>query len=154
MKIPEQQGFTLIEVITVLLLLIIVSAIVVPRMLDTGADNAAAVNRIKTHLRYTQIRSMNSEGTWGIKFDNTSHTYWLFNTISPNNEDDAIKLPSEDADQISFPSSMTITPDLIAFDSLGSPFSDAALQNAFVLGTMNLGNGDIITITKNTGHIP
>jgi len=156
-KINENKhikGFSLIEVVTVLLLLSIVSVIVVPRMLDSGADDAVSVDKIKTHLRYAQLRSMNTQVNWGIKFDNATHAYWLFNTISPNDEDDALNLPGEQSGQVFFDSSMTVSPAIIAFDVLGRPFTDAAVQTAFTAQTLDLGNGKTITITKNTGYLP
>lgn len=156
-KINENKhikGFSLIEVVTVLLLLSILSIVIVPRMFDTGAGDTVTLDKIKTHLRYAQLRSMNTQINWGIKFDNSSHTYWLFNNESSNTENDAIVLPTEASAQISFNSSMTVSPALITFDILGRPFTDAAAQSAFTTETVNLGNGKTITITKNTGFIP
>ncbi len=148
------NGFSLIEVITVLLLLSILSAIIMPRLIDTGADETVTVDKIKTHLRYAQLRSMDSETNWGIKFDNPSHTYWLFNTTLPNTEDVPIALPGEEAVQVSFLNTMTFSPGLIAFDFLGRPYTDSIAQTAFITEDLTLGNGEIITITKNTGYIP
>lgn len=123
-------------------------------MLDTGADDVISIDKIKVHLRYAQLRSMNSQANWGIKFDNISKSYWLFNTDSPNDEDVRLTLPSEESDQINFENSMTVLPAIIAFDFLGRPFTDAAAQIAFVTETVSLGNGKTITITANTGYIP
>lgn len=157
LKINEKanlNGFSLIEVITVLLLVSIISVIIVPRMFDFGADDTVSVDKMKTHFRYAQMRSMNTQINWGIKFDNTTHTYWLFNNIPPNDEDDVIPLPGEESNPISFSDTMNISPAHIAFDVLGRPYSDAAAQTPFTTETVTLGNGETITITKNTGYIP
>ncbi|MCD4675770.1 MAG: type II secretion system GspH family protein, partial [Desulfobacula sp.] len=130
------NGFSLIEVVSVLLLLSIVSIIIVPRLFNTGADDAVTIDKIKTHLRYAKLRSMNSQVKWGVKFDNTSHAYWLFNTDVPNDEDDKIAFPGEPADQVTFIDTMTVSPALIAFDSLGRPFTDAAATTAFITENM------------------
>ncbi|MCP3876706.1 MAG: type II secretion system protein [Desulfobacteraceae bacterium] len=152
------NGFSLIEVIAVLLLLSIVSAIILPRLFDTGADEAATIDKIKSHLRYAQLRSMNSQVNWGIKFEDASNAYWLFNNAPPNTENDKIRFSGESADQVSFPSTMTMaaSPTLIAFDSLGNPLTgpNAATLSAFTAETLTLSAGKSITITDNTGYIP
>ncbi len=145
------NGFTLIEVIAVLLIVSIISVVIVPRFLDTGADEAVTIDKIKSHLRYAQLRSMNSQVNWGVNFDNGSHAYWLFNK---NNAAVKITFPGEEADQVFFQNTMTVTPALIAFDALGRPFTNAAATTAFTTEDLTLGNGKTIIITNNTGYIP
>ncbi len=148
------KGFSLIEVISVLLLLSIVSIIIVPRLFNTGVGDIVTIDTLKSHLRYAQLRSMNSQANWGVKFDNASHAYWLFNTEPPNDENVRIAFTGEEAVQVSFQNTMTATPALIAFDSLGKPFTNAAVTSAFITENLDLGNGETIIITKNTGYIP
>ncbi len=152
------RGFTLIEVITVLLLLSILSVIIVPRMFNTGADDIVTIDKMKTHLRYAQLRSMNSQVIWGINFNDASKTYWLFNNDPgpPNDVTVRLTLPSEASNFITYDNAIIVSPSLITFDSLGRPFTDVAAQTAFAPDPphLDLGNGKTITITPNTGYIP
>ena len=59
-------GFTLIEIITVLLVISIVSAVIVNRLMDTSVELIAQTDVIKTHLRYAQSRAMSSNAYGGF----------------------------------------------------------------------------------------
>jgi len=144
----NRNGFTLIEVIAVLLIIGIVSAVVMTRMMDTSnSDLSSQVEVIKSHLRYAQIRAMNTDSVWGINFPSTT-TYYLF---QGTNTGTAVPLPGEDnaiVDLTTKKSKLTITPPtggMVTFDSYGSPGS-ATIPIVT--------NGGTITVTKNTGFIP
>ena len=138
-------GFTLIEVVAVLLILGIVAAVVAVRMSDTSAyDLASQVEVVKNHLRYAQIRAMNTDTVWGINFTGPT-TYYLF-----KGADTKVLLPGEDSTIINLAakkSGLTITSgaQTITFDAYGSPGS-ATITIATSGGT--------ITVTQNTGFIP
>jgi prepilin-type N-terminal cleavage/methylation domain-containing protein len=148
------NGFSLIEVVSVLLLLSIVSIIIVPRLFDTGVDDAVTIDKLKTHLRHAQLRSMDSQVNWGVKFDAPSNAYWLFNTNLPNNEDTQITFPGEEESQVVLPNTMATPSLLISFDSLGRPFTDSGLLAPFTADLTLTLDGKTIKITKNTGYIP
>jgi len=144
-KIKNQRGFTMIEVISVLIIIGIIAAVAIIRMTNTsGYDLVSQVEVIKGHLRLAQSRAMGTGSPWGINFD-TATTYYLFQGIDSNTP---IVLVGEKGDTIDLTekkSSLTVTPTRVTFDAYGSPGS-----NTINLVT-NAGN---ITITGNTGFIP
>ena len=141
------RGFTMIEVIAVLLILAVVAAVVMYRMGDTRSyDLAAQVEVIKAHLRLAQSRAMNSGSNWGIYFESTT-TYYLFQDTAQTTP---VLLLGEDNATVNLTtkgSGLTVNsaPRRITFDAYGSPGTTT------ITVTTNGGN---ITITKNTGYIP
>lgn len=146
----------MIEAIVVLLIVGIVAAVVAVRMSDTSAyDLASQVEVIKTHLRYAQIRAMNTNTAWGINFISATQ-YNLFEVVGSTPT--ARLLPGEDSTTVSLTSKksgLTITsttPASITFDGYGSPFLNSATTSSTI--TTNTNGGGTITVTQNTGFIP
>lgn len=141
-----QGGFTLFEIIMVLLLLGVVTYFAATRLFsDDAPTQVAELELVKSHLRYAQARAMNSESSWGIRFA-TSTRYWLFKEPS---DSAVIRLPGvESADGVMDLGSIEVTPpsgNKITFDSFGSP------GTATIVLSTTAGN---ITVTKTTGFIP
>lgn len=88
-------GFTLIEVVAVLIILGILTAVAVGRSMDSGAELVSQTDVIKSHLRYAQSRAMAMEEVWGIR--STGSGYYLFRVDTTNK----ITLPGEESDVIS-----------------------------------------------------
>lgn len=137
----DDQGFTLIEVIAILLLMGILAAVVVSRSGDgtTQAEVAGAVETVKGHLRYAQATAMNSDLAWGITFATSTYTLKNTNNVTAT-------LPGELPTGMTFASS--INP--VMFDNRwGSPSTTTI--------TITVSKGSVsqaITVTKNTGFIP
>ncbi len=145
-KKSKKNGFTIIEVIAVLLLISIVSAVVAVRMSDTAIyDLSSQVEVIKTHLRYAQIRAMDTNTPWGINFTSPT-TYYLF---EGSGSETPVILPDEAAATVNLAtknSDLVITPPgRVTFDTFGSPGAAT-----ITIPT----NGGTITVTRNTGFIP
>lgn len=166
----KDKGFTMIEMIFVLIVLVIVAAVFMSRYLSTGTNELLIeTDGLKTSLRYAQMKAMNDtlqpngNPRWGIDFPNTvSYTLYRF-------ADDGTKvyvnLPGEISPMTHMPSpthplstgiSMTVfAGSTVAFDDWGSPFDGSgnrwAATNSMTLAqdTQN----STITITKNTGFI-
>lgn len=141
-----QGGFTLFEIIMVLLLLGLVSYFAATRLFsDDIPTQAAELELLKNHLRYAQSRAMNSESSWGIKFGSSTR-YWLFKGTEENT---VIRLPGvESSDGVMELRSIQVTPPAgtkITFDSFGSPGAATIVLNT---------TAGSITVTKNTGFIP
>ncbi len=141
-----QGGFTLFEIIMVLLLLGLVSYFAATRLFsDDIPTQAAELELLKNHLRYAQSRAMNSESSWGIKFGSPTR-YWLFKGTEENT---VIRLPGvESSDGVMQLGAIQVTPpsgNKITFDSFGSPGATTI--------TLSTTAGSI-TVTKNTGFIP
>jgi len=136
-----QQGFTLIELIAVFLLLSIMAAIAVSHSTDFGleADLRGATEVVKGHLRYAQTKAMNSDVSWGINF--AGSTYTLQNASSAT-----AALPGEVPQDMTFAS--TVNP--VMFENRwGSPGS------ATITVTVSKGgSSQTVTVTRNTGFIP
>ena len=67
--IMRNRGFTLIEVMSALIIIGIVSAIAVSRFGISDTELIIRSEVVKSHLRYAQLRAMNSESVWGISCD-------------------------------------------------------------------------------------
>jgi MSHA pilin protein MshC len=151
-----KQGFTLIEIIAVLVILAIIAAVVASRVFSTDIYSLkSTADVIKTNIRFAQTRAMSTNQVWGISF-NSTNTYFLFKNGSVANQ---VTLPGQDDVVVTLPSGATVTSGaIISFDLFGKPYTDAAataLQAADRAITVTYGGGsDNITITKNTGFIP
>ncbi len=76
----NNHGFTMVEIISVLVILGILSGIMVNRMNLGNADIYSIESIFKTHIRYAQSKSMQSNATvWGVRINKTLDEYWLFN---------------------------------------------------------------------------
>jgi len=149
------NGFTMVEIIAVLLIIGILSAVIVSRMASSSSSNARVyAEQIKSHLRYAQTRSMNSNAVWGIHFS-TASTYSLFRN---GNTNDRVTIQGESADTITLPAGMTVSTGIVSFDSWGTPYTDAAgasLQSGTrVIAVSHEGSTENIAITPNTGFVP
>jgi MSHA pilin protein MshC len=84
-RLKAHDGFTLGEVIVVLVIVAIISAVIISRSGSFSADLPAQTEILKTHLRYAQNLGM-SGGTpadiYGIRCD--TNFYWLFKGIDPD----------------------------------------------------------------------
>jgi len=146
-KTINNVGFTMIEIVAVLLILGIIAAVAVSRISDTTAyDLSSQMEVVKAHLRLAQSRAMGSSSPWGINFATTT-TYYLF---QGNGSTTPVQLLGEDSATVNLTtkkSGLTINsaPQRITFDAYGSPGTTT------VTVTTNGGN---IIVTKNTGFIP
>ncbi len=149
----NNNGFTLIEVIVVLLIIGILSAFILMR--DSGqsidsVENIVEIEKLKSHLRYSQMRALNSNLTWGIQFQGSTYKLYMYDT-SQND----YKFPDEIAVDLPKPDSINYT-GYISFDSWGVPYSIShkaesnPLANRIISTTGNIGN---ITIEPYTGYI-
>ena len=157
----NNSGFTFIEMLTVMMIIAIVSAIVFSRFMFGDTDLIAQTEVIKTHVRYAQSQAMNSDVVWGIKCD--GNTYWLFRNSDPN---DKVRLPGEASDNIDLSEDKGLSSMesfTLSFDDWGTPHTDAAATDGQELVsadseaqiTVTAGSGTrTITITPNTGFIP
>lgn len=146
-KIRSTRGFTLIEIIAVLVLIGILAAVAIARATDNTANEVAAANTLKTHLRYAQALAMNSDTVWGVEgTGSSSYQLYYFGTIGENGTVGKIpaRFPGENTDTVNL-SRVSITPNFdVSFNGWGSPTSETTI----VVGSQT------ITITPETGFIP
>ncbi|MCX6224406.1 MAG: type II secretion system protein [Bacteroidia bacterium] len=168
----NNKGFTLIEVIAVLVILAIVSAVAISRATGTSeAKLQAEVDTLKGHLRYAQYLAMNdiytSDATapgyatrtqWGINITGTT-SYNLVKYVGGASVAHTFTLPGDSSATHTFESPVTamVTTALVLFDEWGSPYSDTATKlpgtSSITIATLNPG-GQAITIIPETGFIP
>ncbi|MBU2547971.1 MAG: type II secretion system GspH family protein [Proteobacteria bacterium] len=148
------RGFTLIEVVAVLIIMGIVTAVLVGRGSSMSTDLVVTTEALKAHLRYAQNRSMNSNSVWALEFTSTS-SYRLVQGAAVR------LLPGENQNVVTTPSGITMGwtgTAVYAFDTLGRPCTDSAgATPAAVNRTVTLTTGSenrTITVTRNTGFIP
>jgi len=154
----RDRGFTMLEVVIILIVMGIIGVIVISRLWGTDVNLIAQTEVVKSHLRYAQSRAMNTDVIWGINL--TGSTYSLFKNGSTANK---VILPAEDSDTRSLPSGITVETAIISFDSWGIPHTDAAATDGQELAAGDSeeeitissgGDTKTITITPNTGFIP
>ena len=145
-----QRGFTLFEVVMVLLILGIISYFATTRLFtEDGISQVSEVDLVKNHLRYAQARTMNTEKDWGITFETGGKSYFLFNGDNPVLP---IRLPGDES------SNGKRTLAAITVTNTNAPITVRFLSQSF--GSPGAANVSItttagtITVTKNTGFIP
>jgi len=170
----SHRGFTLIEVIAVLIIIAVIAVVAVSRSVDYSAEVYSGADALKAHLRYAQIMAMNSNpssgaAVWGIS--GTVSSYWLFQGTNPAAAATYIRLPEDEtflnsdrtinltAKKIKLADNFTIY-----FDNRGIPYSAYTSKTVntplAVALTINIQPLDAatpsvaITITPQTGYIP
>jgi len=153
----DNKGFTLIEIITVLLLVCIIGAVIlISGVYSTSGDDLPSQTEvIKGHLRYAQARAMNKNTIWGIKFFRSEDKsyYYLFQLDKSNNETSVV-LPGEEAYPVAMPKGMVVSAGIVYFDDWGKPYNvvpSTSTASSTITITVDTA---AITITKNTGFIP
>jgi len=170
------RGFTLLEVLAVLVILGILSAIAVSRSVNYNTEVYTGADALKAHLRYAQTMAMNSSPTtagapvvWGMS--GTANSYWLFEGNDPSNAVTYIRLPEEEdfihpdrtidltRKKIKLASGFTIF-----FDQRGIPYSayTSATANTPLAAVLTINVQPLnaaapsvaITLTPLTGYVP
>jgi len=150
---PGQNGFTLVEVLAVMVIISVLAAFAVSRInFDTNLQ--AEVDKMKSQLRYVQQIALcgNNTYTWRITVSANSYTFTRCDVNGAN----CVSMPLPGAtgganNTVGLPTGVTVTAGIgaINFDQWGSPGSNT-IDMQLTDGTASRG----ITVTKNTGFIP
>ncbi|HET97358.1 MAG TPA: prepilin-type N-terminal cleavage/methylation domain-containing protein [Desulfurivibrio alkaliphilus] len=151
-------GFTLVEVVLVLILLAILALVIIGRLTSPREVEAAAqAATLKNHLRYAQLRAINSGGPaapdiWGI--EKVGDGYRLFR----REEDGGLttfRFPAEESDTVTAPLLEWAGGfSLVGFDYYGRPFTDLIDFTPQAGEIKVAGGAHAVTITRETGFIP
>lgn len=148
------EGFTLIEVITVLLIIGIMSAVVLSRGNTLNSDLNARAGEVRSQLRYLQLMAMKNGATYlALTCDGTN--YWAYNSADASKH---LPLPGESAATVSLADKkMQMSSFTISFDAFGIPYSGSPqvklTSNAAITITVG-GQNATLTVTPETGFVP
>lgn len=134
----------MIEIVAVLVIIGILSALALPRFADTSAEGVGARDTLISHIRYAQILAMKSNTGCGIQF--TGNTYFIFTDGSPENP---VTFPGGDSVFI-LPDAFGTAAETIYFDPWGSPHTGPGLDSdrpTSVIGNLGL------TMITDTGFV-
>ena len=159
------HGFTLLEIIVVMVLVGIIATVAFTRSISTNKLNLVSrADKIQTHVRYAQSMAMKTNEVWGI-FCNGSQ-YWLFNGYTVPELMTAVKLPGENNSVIELADSgLSIFPFWVYFDRFGKPYnsysgpetnspvSAASPKNIIITSTEDASLNRKFSITPETGLI-
>ena len=151
----QNRGFTIIEIIAVLIVMGILSAVAISRFSSLSAfEVKSEADVVKTRLRLAQSRAMGTNSVWGIKFD-TPGTYFLFRNGTTA---DQIAFVGEDSVTAALPSGVSVTTGVVSFDQWGVPHTDAAAavpqSGTRTISLSGGGESASFTIIEDTGFIP
>jgi type II secretory pathway pseudopilin PulG len=168
-KANKDEGFTMIEMIFVLIVLFIMAAVFVSRYVTPGSNELMIeTDGLKTSLRYAQIKAMNDTVDtaplgWGIFPNSTSYTLVKNNITATSN------LPGEKPPTVlgvyspthTFAAGVTVAVTAggvatVAFNEWGTPIDAAGIpvRGDITLTLTKSGETPVnITVTRNTGFI-
>ena len=160
----RSSGFTIVEIIVVLLLMSILAATLLGRSVTTGTiDLNAATDKIRNQLRYAQSQAMKrTDAVWGIQSDGSSQ-YWLFRATPTATED--VVIPGGDyasgSTRISFLNlKANLSNFTVVFNKIGKPYTGHTNEapkdpvnstNTLAITVSKDGVSRTITITPETG---
>lgn len=154
--ISNQRGFTLLELVMILMIIGILAVAVTPNKLDSPIRLRYEARRVLNDIRYVQLLSM----TTGLRYrwvQTSTTSYQLVNQTGT-----AINLPSGGttltlASGVSFGTLTNLPSSLVAFDSFGVPYTTSsipgtALTSAATIPLVSSSQTTTITITPPTGY--
>lgn len=117
----NQRGFTLIELITVIIIVSLLAVTAISRWSATPFNLSAQAEQMLGDIRYVQTLSMTHGQRYRINF--AADRYWF------SNQDGSIIIthPASNSANIMMANGVTLsfTNSLLVFDGNGSPYSDA-----------------------------
>lgn len=152
----NQAGFTLIEIVMVLVFISILATVAIVRHKYVDPTLMSQAQILKAHLRYAQMRSLSTDSKWGIKYqvNGDQRSYWLFKQPQTNNR---IVLPGESDDRVHLDRMDIVISQgsfQVEFDGWGRPLSTLSGNGTLNLELTKSEDSEQIIVTQNTGFIP
>ena len=157
-RLGNRRGFTLIEIIAVLIILLIISAVVLSKGFDRSIDVYAAASVLKNHIRFAQASAMKFNEPWSV---NATGANFAVRKNDTDLSKTPVILPGEGEASVNlsvkYKVNMTMT---LYFDGKGRPYAHpftatsdlTVLLPVSVTATGASSSVDII-ITPDTGFI-
>jgi prepilin-type N-terminal cleavage/methylation domain-containing protein len=156
----NNHGFTIVEIVVVLVLISIIAAAVFTRSITTDQINfVSQAEKIRNHIRYAQSLAMKRGEIWGIKCD--GNYYWLFNWKKIFDDKKAIKLPGEENDKIPLSDlGITMNGYTLFYKQYGVPYQTSPNSPVTIAAPLNINITAVdasqsmtISVTPDTGLI-
>ena len=153
-KIKNGRGFTMLEVLIVLIVLGVIIAVTVNRVSTSGNELITETDLLKSNLRFAQLKALtnnNDDDTrWRINFSGTSYT--LVKLLKDGSTDASANtnFPSDNSPTHQLTAGVTVpSPTSVTYNFRGEPgTTDITVQ-------LKQGNNSAgFTITRTTGFIP
>ncbi len=153
----SESGATLVEMITILVIMGIVSAVVISRVMNVEQLEATPhLNTIRNHILYAQVMAMKrNDTTWGVKCDTIA--YWVFKTDSPDvitepdDTNNIIYLPGNEVKKIAVSDMGGFT---LYFDQFGIPHTYVTNKIVPITASVSIQIGSLnLTVSPETGFI-
>jgi len=152
----REWGFTLIELIVVIVILLILSAVIAPKITDviTGTRINTAARKIASDIRYAQSLAISAQTTYGVIFNpNPTNTYSLYQNTSATIITNpfsgglyTVQLNTGEYDGVTINGSYEVK-----FDSLGSPTLGGG--SSVIISNNGAAPTRTITVAANTGKV-
>ncbi len=129
--VRDHKAFTLIELVIVIVLIAIISAIIGPKIFEKGYKSQGDIVKFITYVRYIQHESMLHGGGYGLYVNSSNNSYRFFYGIPTN----TVVIPGESSGtiyvskDISSVNSNNESVNTIYFDYLGRTDIDNNSQN-------------------------
>ncbi|MGC9194520.1 MAG: pilus assembly FimT family protein [Syntrophobacteraceae bacterium] len=144
--ISGRQGFTLIELIALLAIISIFTAVAATSSMDMTAQSelAAQVAMVKSHIHFAQMMAMESNVSWGIDFSGSSYILEENGSAAPS------FFPGTGSNTYALPGGITISTSSsqLVFDEWGSPG-----PNDTTITLTGEGGSTTLTVNKMTGSV-
>lgn len=159
--VPGQErraGFSLLEIIVVMMVMAILTTSFVGRMMTSDAELIAGTQALRAHLRYAQSKAMGTGVNWYVQFSTTASpgSYALYKSGTGIQT-----FPGESGTAVNLQDGMSVpggNGTVVLFDSLGRPYSDAAATTRTtadwqIVTTTSSAAGNV-AVKPETGYIP
>jgi prepilin-type N-terminal cleavage/methylation domain-containing protein len=149
-------GFTLVEVITVILIIGILSAFFATRSSGLDGELSARMSEVRSQLRYLQLMAMKSGSANRLALECDGSKYWAYSSADNSTY---LALPNENATAIVLAGrTMSMSAFNLSFDRFGIPYSGDTpvklVDNATITITITTsGQRGTLTVTPETGFV-
>ena len=145
------RGFTLLEVVAVLILVGLLTYAAVPKMNYDNQNLYRAVTILRNHLQYAQMRSLSYGEQYGVR-SVSGNSYVLFR----NSTSTTMPFPGG-GKPYTLDSNVSISSFNVSFDSWGTPYNgtnkNSPLESPMVITITGSGESKTVKINAATGFV-